>query len=149
METKPASAISIIDTDCEVDFSAPLDYKEPEKKTIAKLVAALKSEERESKEKSEFVPFTGVARRLDGIPVVSDDLVKKLQKLDINEETSSKTCACKRPGKLVFGSDVIGARCLKNSTAFFKHGSKDDVSKNEGNRFQPFTGRSCTCTLWS
>lgn len=30
VETKPASAISIIETDCEVDFAPPLDYKEPE-----------------------------------------------------------------------------------------------------------------------
>lgn len=31
VETKPSSAISIIETDCEVDFAPPLDYKEPEK----------------------------------------------------------------------------------------------------------------------
>lgn len=31
VETKPASAVSIIETDCEVDFAPPLDYKEPEK----------------------------------------------------------------------------------------------------------------------
>lgn len=31
IETKPANAISIIETDCEVDFAPPLDYKEPEK----------------------------------------------------------------------------------------------------------------------
>lgn len=31
IETKPSSAISIIETDCEVDFAPPLDYKEPVK----------------------------------------------------------------------------------------------------------------------
>lgn len=31
IESKPANAISIIETDCEVDFAPPLDYKEPEK----------------------------------------------------------------------------------------------------------------------
>lgn len=31
VETKPSSAISIIETDCEVDFAPPLDYKETEK----------------------------------------------------------------------------------------------------------------------
>jgi len=31
VETKPSPAISIIETDCEVDFAPPLDYKEPEK----------------------------------------------------------------------------------------------------------------------
>jgi ubiquitin fusion degradation protein 1 len=30
IETKPSSAISIIETDCEVDFAPPLDYKEPQ-----------------------------------------------------------------------------------------------------------------------
>lgn len=29
IETTPSSAISIIETDCEVDFAPPLDYKEP------------------------------------------------------------------------------------------------------------------------
>ena len=31
IETKPGNAVSIIETDCEVDFGPPLDYKEPEK----------------------------------------------------------------------------------------------------------------------
>lgn len=31
VETKPSFGISIIETDCEVDFAPPLDYKEPEK----------------------------------------------------------------------------------------------------------------------
>ncbi|KAB5541504.1 hypothetical protein DKX38_014478 [Salix brachista] len=31
IETKPSNAITIIETDCEVDFAPPLDYKEPEK----------------------------------------------------------------------------------------------------------------------
>lgn len=29
LETKPADAISILETDIEVDFAPPLDYKEP------------------------------------------------------------------------------------------------------------------------
>lgn len=33
IETKPSSAVSIVETDCEADFAAPLDYKEPEKPT--------------------------------------------------------------------------------------------------------------------
>lgn len=31
VETKPSPAVSIIETDCEVDFAQPLDYEEPEK----------------------------------------------------------------------------------------------------------------------
>lgn len=37
IETKPSNAISIIETDCEVDFAPPLDYKEPEKPVAAAL----------------------------------------------------------------------------------------------------------------
>ena len=33
LETKPSSAISVVETDCEVGFEVPLDYKETEKKT--------------------------------------------------------------------------------------------------------------------
>lgn len=35
IETKPSNAISIIETDCEVDFAPPLDYKEPEKPAVS------------------------------------------------------------------------------------------------------------------
>lgn len=35
VETKPSNAISIIETDCEVDFAPPLDYKEPERQKAA------------------------------------------------------------------------------------------------------------------
>jgi len=35
IETKPANAISIIQTDCEVDFAPSLDYKYLGKPTIA------------------------------------------------------------------------------------------------------------------
>lgn len=31
IEAKPENAISVIETDCEVDFAPPLDYKEPER----------------------------------------------------------------------------------------------------------------------
>lgn len=34
IETKPSNAISIIETDCEVDFAPPLDYKEPERPAV-------------------------------------------------------------------------------------------------------------------
>lgn len=50
VETKPSNAISIIDTDCEVDFVPHLDNKEP------------------SKEWHKFVPFTGLSRRLGEKP---------------------------------------------------------------------------------
>jgi len=35
VEAKPGNAISIVDTDCEVDFAPPLDYVEPEPVRLA------------------------------------------------------------------------------------------------------------------
>ncbi|KAL3497449.1 hypothetical protein ACH5RR_040181 [Cinchona calisaya] len=144
LETKPANAISVIETDCEVDFATPLDYKEPERK-IAPLAKDGDHQQRNDKPNSnKFVAFSGLARTLDGAPVTG--LVEKLEKLDIHEETSSRTCASKKPGKLVFGnSDVIGGKPLKKSTDFLKLPDqikeKEEVSKTEENKFIPFTGR--------
>lgn len=36
VEAKPSNGISIIETDCEVDFAPPLDYKEPVAAAAAK-----------------------------------------------------------------------------------------------------------------
>lgn len=44
VETKPSSAVSIIETDCEVDFAPPLDYKEPEKPAKSALLNRKQSE---------------------------------------------------------------------------------------------------------
>lgn len=44
VETKPSSAVSIIETDCEVDFAPPLDFKEPEKPAKSALLNRKRSE---------------------------------------------------------------------------------------------------------
>ncbi|GJV54116.1 ubiquitin fusion degradation protein 1 [Tanacetum coccineum] len=121
LETEPAHAISMLDTDCEVDFAQPLDYKEPEKKESVlgkrksttsgddedrksrpievdgklkskqgttefnsfnqpmkklKITEVTTPKEVDGKLKSkqgttEFKPFSGVARRLDGQPLMA------------------------------------------------------------------------------
>lgn len=38
VETKPSAAVSIIETDCEVDFAPPLDYEEPVKQAPSALL---------------------------------------------------------------------------------------------------------------
>nr|CAD1821656.1 unnamed protein product [Ananas comosus var. bracteatus] len=72
VETKPSSAISIIETDCEVDFAPPLDYKEPERpqSSVPSRVAPAKAQDAEAvtEEEPKFTPFTGAGRRLDGKP---------------------------------------------------------------------------------
>nr|XP_043629457.1 ubiquitin fusion degradation protein 1 homolog [Erigeron canadensis] len=98
VETKPEWAVSLVDTDCEVDFLPPLDYKEPEKlhdeesklfrgfsvvdKSLKKLMitdesTAMPVDERVEDKHStttEFRPFVGVSRRVDGkAPKVEHD----------------------------------------------------------------------------
>ncbi|CAN0879106.1 Ubiquitin recognition factor in ER-associated degradation protein 1 [Linum grandiflorum] len=59
LETRPDPAVCILDADFEVDFAAPLDYKEPK-------VVEEEEEEGPVRDRSVFVPFSGVGRRLNG-----------------------------------------------------------------------------------
>ncbi|CAI5496183.1 unnamed protein product, partial [Closterium sp. Naga37s-1] len=91
VDARPAAAISIIETDCEVDFAPPLDYVEPERvptpvKAPAAAAAAAggseaggkkgagkdgKAEAAPPPEEPAFTPFVGTGRRLDGRPAAS------------------------------------------------------------------------------
>ncbi|CAI5994804.1 unnamed protein product, partial [Closterium sp. NIES-64] len=93
VDARPAAAISIIETDCEVDFAPPLDYVEPErvptpvKAPAAGAAAAAaggseaggkkgagkdgKAEAAPPPEEPAFTPFVGTGRRLDGRPAAS------------------------------------------------------------------------------
>jgi ubiquitin fusion degradation protein 1 len=86
---KPGQAISIIETDCQVDFEAPKDYKEPTYTPATAAAAAAgpglgssngvaagsgggaAAGEPEEDEGPKFVPFVGAGRRLDGKPASS------------------------------------------------------------------------------
>ncbi|CAN1261600.1 Ubiquitin recognition factor in ER-associated degradation protein 1 [Linum perenne] len=107
IESKPAKAITIIETDCEVDFAPPLDYKEPEKPTA--FVPSGKA------------PFTGAGRRLDGRPLpyqpppVSTSSSKDKSPCAPNgskqlpaaaASSSSPNTSRQAQGKLVFGSNA-------------------------------------------
>ncbi|KAL6627454.1 hypothetical protein ACP70R_031180 [Stipagrostis hirtigluma subsp. patula] len=61
VEARPADAVCVIDTDCEVDFALALDYKEPPPPAAAPVPVAGQG--------GEPVRFTGVAMRMDGKPV--------------------------------------------------------------------------------
>ncbi|EZG47331.1 ubiquitin fusion degradation protein 1 [Gregarina niphandrodes] len=62
LDTKPAPAISVIETDIEVDFEAPKDYVEPKPKPQT----PPQEEEAEEDEEDEFHPFKGGGWRVDG-----------------------------------------------------------------------------------
>jgi ubiquitin fusion degradation protein 1 len=74
VEAKPAPAISVIDTDCEVDFAQPLDYVEPVReppKPVSTPAAdaagpSTSAAEPQEPEEPKFLAFAGSGRRLDG-----------------------------------------------------------------------------------
>ncbi|KAL5563128.1 hypothetical protein UlMin_032875 [Ulmus minor] len=151
IETKPDQAISIIETDCEVDFAPPLDYKEPERPAPAPLNKAAAQAEEAPAEEPKFNPFTGVGRRLDGKPMktepapgTSSGSKCKLPdttngKAQPSSGSSSRTTA-QAQGKLVFGSNA--GRTPKDAPKEAAKDTKQEQSeKKDDPKFQPFTGK--------
>ena len=83
VDAKPAEAISVIETDCNVDFAPPLDYVEESTVPMSGVSAAgatsssvsqqslggpAKQDAVEEPAQPRFSAFTGSARRLDGKP---------------------------------------------------------------------------------
>ncbi|XP_055341250.1 ubiquitin recognition factor in ER-associated degradation protein 1-like isoform X1 [Paramacrobiotus metropolitanus] len=68
LETQPAEAVSIIECDMQVDFVAPLDYKEP--KSVVKNSSAKEKpiliDANDIPGVLKFLPFEGAGRRLGG-----------------------------------------------------------------------------------
>ncbi|KAF9598426.1 hypothetical protein IFM89_027859 [Coptis chinensis] len=145
VETKPSNAVSIIETDCEVDFAAPLDYIEPVKPAVVPygpLKKALPVEEA-PKEDPKFVAFTGCARRLDGQPSTlsapTSPIVKSQQPELTNGSTAPSLSSRKHSGKLVFGSDV--GQPPKTTKKVSAKDTNPEPQKKEEPKFQAFTGK--------
>ncbi|KAE8705666.1 Ubiquitin fusion degradation protein 1-like protein [Hibiscus syriacus] len=140
VETKPYPVVSIIETDCKVDF-APLDYKEIEKpspplQSNKKLKGKYSLFEEEPSRKR--IPFSGSARRLDGKPAAP--LLKHYHS-DVGSETvaskSSSSTSSQRAWKLVFGSN---GNWPQNETEKVAMRNSQDRSKRK-EPTQAFTGR--------
>ncbi|XXG75226.1 hypothetical protein AAC387_Pa07g3781 [Persea americana] len=143
IETKPASAISIIETDCEVDFAPPLDYKEPERSapSVPSSKAPAQAQEEPVDEEPKFSPFTGVGRRLDGKPpqqaaVPVSSLIPRAT--SGTGSTSSGTAARQTSGKLVFGS---GTNPPPKETQKVAAKDSNAETKKEEPKFQAFSGK--------
>ncbi|VFR03081.1 unnamed protein product [Cuscuta campestris] len=150
IETKPASAISVIETDCEVDFAPPLDYKEPERPVSSLPNKSAEGEEGPVEDIPKFNPFTGAGRRLDGKslnynpPPISPSGIKPDASKCIGQSSSSAAAAAsssqsrnsQSQGKLVFGSN--GNR---NRESAKQEPAKEEPQKKEEPKFQPFTGK--------
>ncbi|RLN22488.1 hypothetical protein C2845_PM07G09420 [Panicum miliaceum] len=159
VETKPATAVSIIDTDCEVDFAPPLDYKEPEKPQQPSPAHAGEDNAEVKDEPPEFKPFTGSGKRLDGkaseLEASSEGLstiAARSGPSDSNrrggkQQTSaapagsgaSSSSARQKTGKLVFGSS---ARNTSKEAQKAPVKQEEESPKKDEPKFQGFTGKS-------
>ncbi|XP_057788525.1 uncharacterized protein LOC131005527 [Salvia miltiorrhiza] len=156
IETKPSHAISIIETDCEVDFAPPLDYKEPERPSAPVSTGKALAEGQEPSEESEpkFNPFTGVGRRLDGKPLkTGSPPVSSTAPQDrrantsggattVASSSSSQSAKGPTPGKLVFGSNASRTKdAPKDALKDTKKEAKPEPPKDDDPKFQPFSGK--------
>ncbi|KAJ6385997.1 hypothetical protein OIU77_029040 [Salix suchowensis] len=154
IETKPSNAITIIETDCEVDFAPPLDYKEPEKSvtSVPPSKATSQAEEVPAETEPKFSPFTGAGRRLDGRPLSyqpppassSGSKDKQPAVADGSRQpslgSSSQNTARQSQGKLVFGSNT-GRTPKETQRESGKETKQEQPEKKEEPKFQAFTGK--------
>ncbi|CAA7389716.1 unnamed protein product [Spirodela intermedia] len=170
VETKPSAAVSIIETDCEVDFAPPLDYKEPEKPGKPAPLAAPPQAEEPVEEESKFSPFTGTARRLNGRPAEaspspapaplstapkaraaraangagsSPPPPSSFPSSSSSSSTSSSASASQQPsrGKLMFGSADRKSESVEERGKAVAKDPPPQPPKEEEPEFKPFTGR--------
>ncbi|CAI9299423.1 unnamed protein product [Lactuca saligna] len=142
VESKPSNAITIIETDCEVDFAPPLDYKEPQRLPLSS--SSSTQDEESLPEEPKFNPFTGSGRRLDGKaltyqpPPVSTTSKGKQPAVSGGRPTAASSSR-QTQGKLVFGSNSNAAAPQKRKEAA-KEKKVEEPTKEEA-KFQAFTGR--------
>ncbi|CAN1231236.1 Ubiquitin recognition factor in ER-associated degradation protein 1, partial [Linum grandiflorum] len=154
VEAKPSSAVSIVETDCEVDFAPPLDYKEPEKPVASALKKPNKrpaevDQEEPPLKKKKLDPFTGSARRLDGkestepaAALTTTCTVKQCQTIEAKEEDRNDTkSSARRPGKLMFGANKNRPVDETTSTTLKKESEKEVQKQEQEPKFQAFTGK--------
>ncbi|KAK8628182.1 hypothetical protein V6N13_063893 [Hibiscus sabdariffa] len=85
VETGPADAVSLIDTDCEVDFAPPLDYEEHANPTPIESSLKEKQEE-EAMEEPEFKILTSLDRKFDEEPCADSGYLSNKQSFTIQYE---------------------------------------------------------------
>ncbi|BAT91850.1 hypothetical protein VIGAN_07048700 [Vigna angularis var. angularis] len=144
--TRPSPAVSIIETDCEVDFAPPLDYKEPKKQAKVDRRRP-KVEDEPPKKIARFNSFSGFSRRLDGKaslePVEQTSLPELKQKQyhkEINNSDAKPTNTASHGalGKLVLKSNATTSS-NKATPKVSQESQCQDKSQEEGDpKFKPF-----------
>lgn len=143
LETKPSSsAVCIVDTDCEVDFTSPLDNREPESESSKppdKKTNSYQDDESTAKktnadqQERKSGAFTGVAEHLDG-----KNHVICHPTLNQNPTSSTKNYNVGGgEGKLEFGSSGTPEISWKQ-----KKDSAGIKTEKKTKSFQAFTGKS-------
>ncbi|CAJ1955690.1 unnamed protein product [Sphenostylis stenocarpa] len=156
IETQPSYAVSIIETDCEVDFAPPLDYKEPNKQAkvdrkrpeaLYDYILRISVEDEPPTKIARFNPFSGFARRLDGKasvePVEQTSLPELEQKQNDKEmkDSDSKpttTASQRASGKLVFDSNATTSSSQATPKVSRENQSRDQSQEEEDPKFKPF-----------
>lgn len=159
IESKPADAISVIETDCNVDFAPPLDYEEPcmpsvvTSSTSASLPGTTQestglgnnSEKVEKIDEKGFDAFKGTARRLDGKPAAPVAPVP--QQATSSCSQGAPVLEKKKSGKLMF-RDRLAAKFNDPSTrevsgsATGQDVSSSNSQDNKESSFKAFQGKS-------
>lgn len=164
VESKPADAISVIETDCNVDFAPPLDYVEPSMGsgtssatasgpgTVQQSTDDGKDEEAlEGIEEKRFAAFTGSGRRLDGKPAAaSAPPPQQASKPD----PQTAPAIGKKSGKLMF-KDRLAAKFNESNNPGISPSTRDQQAKpgvssssksaaeeNKESSFKAFQGKS-------
>ncbi|XP_057775553.1 uncharacterized protein LOC130994526 [Salvia miltiorrhiza] len=135
--------VSLIDTDCEVEFAPPLDYVEPPPPPAVEMEEVEGEEEGEE----EFRPFTGMARRLDGGEVVAaeggggaaavEEYGGKEEREGVREFRPFEGVARRLDGGGGGSVAVEGAPAKEAAAA----GAEKKREKEEEKKFKPFAGR--------
>ena len=156
IDAKPSDAISVIETDCNVDFAAPLDYVEEEHVQVPPSSVSSQGpsgKEEESQQAVEetqepgFVAFQGSGRRLDGKPVTAAVAPQVVQP----PRPAAAEMKKKKSGKLMFKdrlaakfSDATsgGTTTRPESSSVEKSASESqDTNKQENSSFKAFQGK--------
>lgn len=167
-ETKPGTAISVIETDCNVDFEAPKDSKPPAPKPepVDDQMSIEDEPEEPEDDPNMFLAFSGGAARLDGRPInnqgdpVKVDLLKSSMRLPAPPEpeadpkaTTSGRGKGQKAGKVVLGGgnrlleklnkDKAGSASASESKPAPSTKQKKDEDEDEEKKsgFAAFSGK--------
>ncbi|XP_070806562.1 ubiquitin recognition factor in ER-associated degradation protein 1 [Pituophis catenifer annectens] len=124
METKPDKAVSIIECDMNVDFDAPLGYKEPERQAPHEESADVEADHSGYVSDLGFRAFSGSGNRLDGKKKGVDPSPSPIKPEDIRRGIPNYEF---KIGKITF---------IRNSRPLVKKVEEDDA----GSRFIAFSG---------